>query len=596
MHGTRFASPMLLQFICLLVNNNEDMDLTKRNVPRGEIYWRLLRCIYRKFCENKKLSYCEANFIDVLNKMGKFAFKIKELQSHCFQRDEVVRDVDENVFEYGFLVGYQDFRVIGDEKADVYVLFLHETVFRYLLMFHLSQRQMHAKIELRLEDDNLTGITHFTNEGSTVMNLCLLEADCLHFYLWFVSCRNTSFEGSIKTEIIKQPFVDIFNIRTLYWTELCKRYTAVDITEAQRQKDELIISFLESVFSECDEVENLYLGIDEPVGWVLRSLWHLRHKIKFVKITDPENMETYSLYSPRYVCSSRMKTVVIDAGAWSQMKHLFKFFTEPIALFVLVDIPFKRGGLLPLNVSTMVNPCLKQLHILGGYPACRAQRKCDMLEDLQCCAELTHLCFAKVGINRNIAQRLAWAMQSGFLPHLKHLSLEGCGIEDKTILTRLFMPVWPTLTHLDLKEIDLDWESLKESNFFFRYFGWLKLPKLKHLNVPMDMLRFLPPPFCQNLTCFWQHDVMMFANFMIDLINKGVMCNMNDLGLCFYQCPIKSGENFTARTIRLPRKAVKIILRRFCIKADLKQLHSQWHTNNVPSLYGNKKQISQKST
>ena len=54
MHGTRFAGPMLLQFICLLVNNNEDMDLTKRNVPRGEIYWRLLRCIYRKLCENKK--------------------------------------------------------------------------------------------------------------------------------------------------------------------------------------------------------------------------------------------------------------------------------------------------------------------------------------------------------------------------------------------------------------------------------------------------------------------------------------------------------------------------------------------------------------
>ena len=106
-----------------------------------------------------------------------------------------------------------------------------------------------------------------------------------------------------------------------------------------------------------------------------------------------------------------MKTVVIDAGAWSQMKHLFKFFTEPIALFVLVDIPFKRGGLLPLNVSTMVNPCLKQLHILGGYPAGRAQRKCDMLEDLQCCSELTHLCLSKVGINRNIAQRLAGAMQ-----------------------------------------------------------------------------------------------------------------------------------------------------------------------------------------
>ena len=84
---------------------------------------------------------------------------------------------------------------------------------------------------------------------------------------------------------------------------------------------------------------------------------------------------------------------------------------------------------MPLNVSTMVNPCLKQLHILGGYPAGRAQRKCDMLEDLQCCSELTHLCLSKVGINCNIAQRWAGAMQRGFLPQLEHLSLEGCGIE-----------------------------------------------------------------------------------------------------------------------------------------------------------------------
>ena len=52
----QFTCPMLILFICILVNH-DDLDLTRKNVALGEIYFRLVRCIYRKYCEHVKLGF-----------------------------------------------------------------------------------------------------------------------------------------------------------------------------------------------------------------------------------------------------------------------------------------------------------------------------------------------------------------------------------------------------------------------------------------------------------------------------------------------------------------------------------------------------------
>ena len=157
-----------------------------------------------------------------------------------------------------------------------------------------------------------------------------------------------------------------------------------------------------------------------------------------------------------------MKSVVIDAFACSQMEHLFNFFKEPFAMFVLADIPKECGGDLPMNVSEMtINPHLGQFHIVDRRPheCSDDQRKCDMLENLPYCASLTHLSFTNVRINRGVGQRLARAVQTGNLPQLESLSFKSCSFEEGPLLIHLFQPVWSKLTHLDLREIDLDQES-----------------------------------------------------------------------------------------------------------------------------------------
>ena len=47
--NSRYMSPMLLQFISILADD-DIVQLSRKSVAECEIYWRLVRCIYRKYC------------------------------------------------------------------------------------------------------------------------------------------------------------------------------------------------------------------------------------------------------------------------------------------------------------------------------------------------------------------------------------------------------------------------------------------------------------------------------------------------------------------------------------------------------------------
>ena len=208
MYDTQFGSPMILQFICIIENDHDEyMDLTKRNVARGEIYWRLVRCVYRKFCKHNDISYSEDRFMEVMKKLGNFAFKLWNSESHRFERDEVIREVDENVFKYGFLVGHQDFTLTA---ADVRVEFLHDSVFLYFVMFYFSQI------------DLLNPVKDLKHADKMYPTICAIAPERLHFYLWLVKNANIVPDGDFKKGMMQMQFVDAFNVKTLNWAERFK--------------------------------------------------------------------------------------------------------------------------------------------------------------------------------------------------------------------------------------------------------------------------------------------------------------------------------------------------------------------------------------
>ena len=48
----KYAKPMLLLFICILVNSDE-INLESKRISLGEVYTRLVRLLYRKFVVRK---------------------------------------------------------------------------------------------------------------------------------------------------------------------------------------------------------------------------------------------------------------------------------------------------------------------------------------------------------------------------------------------------------------------------------------------------------------------------------------------------------------------------------------------------------------
>ena len=138
--GITFASPMLLQFICILVENDTDLDLARNKVAKGEIYWRLVRCIYRKYCEGRNVRFNHDELTEIFGEIGKFALKTMKNEQNCFQRGEIIRELGENAFELGFLVGYKDFRLVANETTDISVTFLHETLRIFRLFPPPSER------------------------------------------------------------------------------------------------------------------------------------------------------------------------------------------------------------------------------------------------------------------------------------------------------------------------------------------------------------------------------------------------------------------------------------------------------------------------
>ena len=56
---------MLLLFICILVNADE-IDLEQKNVTLGEIYTRLVSCLYRKFTVRKGVHFLHGEFEKIL--------------------------------------------------------------------------------------------------------------------------------------------------------------------------------------------------------------------------------------------------------------------------------------------------------------------------------------------------------------------------------------------------------------------------------------------------------------------------------------------------------------------------------------------------
>ena len=112
-----YKCPILLSFLCLLVREDV-INMNENDVTLGEIYTRLFRCLYKKFTLRKGIEFITVEFIHMLQRMGRIAFKTL-IYGSTLERSNLIEELGGDAFNYGIIVGHENVELTVDGKISV---------------------------------------------------------------------------------------------------------------------------------------------------------------------------------------------------------------------------------------------------------------------------------------------------------------------------------------------------------------------------------------------------------------------------------------------------------------------------------------------
>ena len=116
--------PILLSILCFLVNKKE-VDLSDTDITMGDLYFKMVKCLHKKYAINKGKQYQESDLIQVMRSVGQLALRTLLSNKPLLQRSEVLRIAGDFVLDYGFLAGDRDFTDLTD---DIYATYVHRSI------------------------------------------------------------------------------------------------------------------------------------------------------------------------------------------------------------------------------------------------------------------------------------------------------------------------------------------------------------------------------------------------------------------------------------------------------------------------------------
>ncbi len=256
-----FVSPMLLVFVCYLVQNDPTFDLSKRGVLLGEIYARLVHCLYRKFLTRSKVEETAHPFVEVLRSIGYWAHSTLQQGNNFAKKKEVLADIGQYAFEYGLLVGSEDIPFghrIGD---DLFLSFLHETIKEFLVAaFYCFDDDVVIDTSVLLDNPLILEFSVWISGSSTA----------LHSELGFSTGRCEDARKKLVHIV-----AGVVNLTTLDLIALEEYYPALDFSQLQLQKpsasQQQWTSFFREVFESCGRVKEMVMSTDHSFDSVLEA-------------------------------------------------------------------------------------------------------------------------------------------------------------------------------------------------------------------------------------------------------------------------------------------------------------------------------------
>ena len=544
--------PILLSFMCLLVTE-DDIDLSSKTIHIGEIYTRMVRCLYKKFTIRKGQDFVKRKFIQTLTELGKLAFDTLLSGHPLLQKRDVIKDIGPDAFDYGLLIGHEDSRRRQDETADIYVTFPHRSIQEFLGTFYFIMMLNAGKsIESLLDSD--------CKEPIFMMNPLFL-----HFCLWFLYSDQEyfSFENiyQLRGSLVSYCFKRIKFLEDV--TKIINTYPGLDIQGAFKKQDDLSLKFFKRLF------QKLYKGTDiifpkslEELKWILAMGSTHQHIIV-----------------PGLNISRINQTEVFIHGEDTHLSELVDARINVGRIHCQLTLSQVKS----VNLPKFLCESMKTLNIYSNHTSA-------MLFDkpLPSSPHLAHLLMRNLTIHENALGALCAAVSEGHLPNLTDFSIINCkGVAGK--LSSLFRSEWPQLSHLKLCEIGLevtDLDTLSKHGSLF--------PNLKFLELsPNDYFRrsfFLEQT---NLTSLFLGEVVLdgigeTGNIIPDVTNLGLslkedsrLSQLNHLksvqSLVLYRCIRKASD---LETLAMVKKNLKYTLHKLDIS------HSRGISGQMPLFLG----------
>ena len=466
--------PILLSFVCLLVREH-DIDLSKDTTDIGEIYTRMVRCLYRKYTIRKGIEYKVSDFINLLKSLGKLALETLLSENPLLKQKEVIAEVGEEAFDYGLLIGHEDaFRFIPDETSDIFVTFPHRSILEFLGSFCFVWRLNEGEsIEDILGTDNQTPIF-------------LTNPLFLQFCLWFVQKSGEMFAFLRKQELYKSLVVyaaQKVDHEVLLLRVITNSFSALDNFPVELfgslsggGQNEALLNFFGDILSEYRSAQHLVFDLGFPVDWVLSSVETNLKSLKSIEIerTPSGNFrfipKQYSLVVYRRDLCARINhlntnqtddvnnklIVVIHTEGLSKHDNVMSTCLTHCANIekrFCVYVQFSNADSRGHELASFLDGRLDEVDLMGRYS------KIVCKEELPLCPKLTHLSLRVIDLC-DVVEGLSRAIQNSRFPHLSHVSLIDCSSTHDGALSQLFQTQCPTLVHLNLDDFEIDQKDL----------------------------------------------------------------------------------------------------------------------------------------